>query len=177
MVVNLSQCHDTMCMLFTIKSVYRCTIISHLVPSAPPSSVSVTGVTSTALTIQWGSVPCILQNGDITGYSVRYYADGPVQTMSIFGMSLETTLPDLVSSTTYLVQVAAVNNVGTGEFSNTRSQMTLGMYLLPYLVAVCSIYSALGTGYVRFKSNPTLPSIGALLNDSLSLCPHSMIRE
>ncbi|CAI8057696.1 Receptor-type tyrosine-protein phosphatase S, partial [Geodia barretti] len=76
-------------------------------------------------TIQWGSVPCILQNGDITGYSVRYYADGPVQTMSIFGMSLETTLPDLVSSTTYLVQVAAVNNVGTGEFSNTRSQMTL----------------------------------------------------
>ncbi|CAI8057695.1 hypothetical protein GBAR_LOCUS31428, partial [Geodia barretti] len=108
-------------------------------------------------TIQWGSVPCILQNGDITGYSVRYYADGPVQTMSIFGMSLETTLPDLVSSTTYLVQVAAVNNVGTGEFSNTRSQMTLG--------------------YVRFKSNPTLPSIGALLNDSLSLCPHSMIRE
>ncbi|CAI7989142.1 Protein sidekick [Geodia barretti] len=45
-------------------------------PSAGPSSVSVVGVTSSTITVMWGSVPCIHQNGDITGYSVQYRAVG-----------------------------------------------------------------------------------------------------
>ena len=44
-------------------------------PSAPPSGVSANG-TSTAISVQWGSVPCIHQNGDITGYSVQYEVMG-----------------------------------------------------------------------------------------------------
>ena len=54
---------------------------------------------------------------------------GGVQTMSILGTSLETTLTNLISSTTYMVQVAAMNNAGTGVYSNNLSQMTLGMYI------------------------------------------------
>ena len=98
-------------------------------PSAPPSSVTVTGVTSSTISVQWGSVPCIHQNGDITGYSVQYevMGSGNTQTMNVTGAGVtEATLSNLTPSTTYSVQVAAVNSAGTGVFSNSQSTMTLG---------------------------------------------------
>ena len=39
----------------------------------------------------------------------------------------EITISNLTPSTTYLVSVAAVNDVGTGVFSDSESAMTLGM--------------------------------------------------
>ena len=47
-----------------------------LAPSAPPTSVSVSEVTSSSITVQWGPVDCIHRNGDITGYTVRVSASG-----------------------------------------------------------------------------------------------------
>ena len=44
--------------------------LSHTAPSAPPSSVGVLVHSSTAISVQWESVPCADQNGPITGYSV-----------------------------------------------------------------------------------------------------------
>ena len=94
------------------------------VPSAAPTSMSVSEVTSSSITVQWGTVPCIHRNGDITGYIVRYGSE----TQSVLGGSVtETTISDLTPSTTYNIQVAAVNDADTGPFSNSISIMTLGI--------------------------------------------------
>ena len=89
----------------------------------------VTDITSTAITVQWGPVPCIHQNGAITGYSVRYVVMGSSEegTEDVTGASeMEVTISNLTPSTTYLVSVAAVNGVGAGVFSDSESAMTLG---------------------------------------------------
>ena len=93
-------------------------------PSAAPNSVSVSEVTFSSITVQWGVVPCIHRNGNIAGYIVRYGS----QTQSVSGGSVtETTISNLTPSTTYNIEVAAVNDAGTGPFSNTISIMTLGI--------------------------------------------------
>ena len=86
---------------------------------------------STAITVQWGAVPCIEQNGNITGYIVRYGS----QTQSVSGGSVtETNISNLTPSTTYNIQVAAMNNADTGPFSNTISIMTLGIMYHRYKI-------------------------------------------
>ena len=93
-------------------------------PSAAPNSVSVSEVTSSSITVQWGAVPCIHRNGDITGYIVRYGS----QTQSVSGGSVtEATISNLTPSTTYNIRVAAVNDADTGDDSNIISIMTLGI--------------------------------------------------
>ena len=97
-------------------------------PSAPPSSVRVLVNSSTAISVQWGPVePCTDQNGPITGYSVRYGVMGSTQTVTVSGASQTgTMISDLMSSTTYDVQVAAVNGNGTGVYSSNESALTRG---------------------------------------------------
>ena len=83
--------------------------------------MTVTNVTSSTISVQWGSVPCIHQNGDITGYSVQYevMGSGNTQTMPVSGDSTtETTLSSLAALTNYSIEVAAVTSNGTGVFSN-----------------------------------------------------------
>ena len=87
-------------------------------PSAPPSSVSATVQSSTSITVQWGSVPCIHQNGQITGYSVRYGVEGSGNTQTVTAMGNGATIYDLTPSTNYIVQVAAVNSAGVGDYSD-----------------------------------------------------------
>ena len=63
---------------------------------------------------------CIHRNGDITGYSVQYgeVGSGSTQTMPVSGGSAtETIISGLMPSSTYSIQVAAVNSVGTGPYS------------------------------------------------------------
>ena len=98
-------------------------------PSAAPTNVDVSVINSTAITVQWGAVPCIEQNRDITGYSVQYGS----QIQSVSGGSVtETTISNLTPSTTYNIEVAAVNDADTGPFSNTISIMALGIYNVSY---------------------------------------------
>ena len=52
-------------------------------PSAPPNGVSADG-TSTVISVQWMSVPCIHQNGQITGYSVTYGVVGSGNAQTIY---------------------------------------------------------------------------------------------
>ena len=90
-------------------------------PSAGPTSVRESAVTSSSITVQWGAVDCIHHNGDITGYSVRYgvQGNGSTQTVSVSGGSVtEATISSLMSSTTYSIQVAAVNSAGIGVYSD-----------------------------------------------------------
>ena len=96
-------------------------------PSAAPDPVTLTGVTSSSITVQWGEVECIDRNGEITDYSVGYSGGGSTQTMPVSGTDATmTTITGLTPSTEYSVQVAAVNDAGTGEFSSSQSRLTLG---------------------------------------------------
>ena len=92
------------------------------VPSAPPTSVSTSDVTSSSITVQWGAVDCIHRNGDITGYSVRYgvQGSGNTETVSVSEDSAltEATICRLRDTSTYTIEVAAVNSAGTGEYSD-----------------------------------------------------------
>ena len=90
-------------------------------PSAPPTSVSVSALNSTAITVQWGPVDCADRNRDITGYSVQYgeVGSGSTQTMPVSGGSAtEATISGLMPSSTYSIQVAAVTSAGTGPYSD-----------------------------------------------------------
>ena len=94
-------------------------IIFPTAPSAAPTSVIVSS-TSNSITVLWGAVNCIHRNGDITGYSVRYGVQGSgTQTVSVSGGgATQTTISGLTPSTTYSIEVAAVNNAGIGEYSD-----------------------------------------------------------
>ena len=63
---------------------------------------------------------CIHRNGDISGYSVQYgvQGSGSTQTASVSGGgAAQTTISGLTPSTTYSIEVAAVNSAGIGIYS------------------------------------------------------------
>ena len=60
-------------------------------------------------------------------------------TENVMGASeREVTISNLTPSTTYLVSVAAVNDIGTGVFSDSESAMTLGITLA--IVFECKLW-------------------------------------
>ena len=77
-------------------------------------------VQPTEVFLRWGEVPCIQQNGPITGYVVKYYAtcgaDRDVQRNKAEATH-STRIEGLTPNTEYAFQVAAVNVNGTGTFS------------------------------------------------------------
>ena len=98
-------------------------------PSAPPTFVSVSSVTSSSITVQWRAVNCIHRNGDITGHIVQYSIQGSGSTVRKNvpgGSATEATLTGLTSTTAYYVAVAAVNSVGIGVYSESISILTEG---------------------------------------------------
>ena len=76
-------------------------------------------MTFTTIIITWGRVNCKHHNGLIIGYSVRYGVQGNINTTTnISGGSVNnTTISNLLVSTTYEIEVAAVNSAGVGVFS------------------------------------------------------------
>ena len=65
-------------------------------------------------------MPCVQQNGPITGYAVRYYATCDTGRDVQQNKSVVTTsdfIDGLTPNTEYVFQVAAVNVNGTGPFS------------------------------------------------------------
>ena len=91
--------------------------------------MTVSEITNSSTTVQWEMVPCIHQNGDITGYRVQYGAVGGIQaTVSVSGGDVaEATITGLSPSTNYFVRVAAVNDAGTGVFSSSIHVDTPGI--------------------------------------------------
>ena len=117
-----------------------------IAPSAPPSSVSVSEVTSSSMTVQWGPVDCIQRNGDITGYSVQYKKVGSVSThnRTVSGSNTsEAIIMNLMPSTMYIVQVAAINDAGDGVYSepltvstndSTMYAAATSTWIVPYII-------------------------------------------
>ena len=96
-------------------------------PSGSPSSFRRAAIAPNNITVQWGETSCLSRNGVITGYIVRVFMNGRVErTVSIGGDTSEATIPGLIPSTTYGVQVAGVNSAGTGPFTSSISIRTEG---------------------------------------------------
>ena len=94
-----------------------------IVPSAPPSSVTLSVSSVTSITVQWGSVECRHRNGEITGYVVRYGEEGSnrsVQIVSGDSSGGMTTISGHSKQRVYTVRVAAVNSAGVGEYNYSQ---------------------------------------------------------
>ena len=101
-------------------------------PSAAPSSVSVSTVTSSNITVQWGTVDCIHRNGDITGYEVLWQrdisgecSDEDEGSVTITGDSTNYDIMGLEEDSSYSISVTASNAAGSSEVSSTVTAMTL----------------------------------------------------
>ena len=66
--------------------------------------------------VQWEPVECIHHNGYITGYLVQCEAQESGDKQIRNTTELSAIIKNLMSFTTYSIEVAAVNSVGTGEF-------------------------------------------------------------
>ena len=88
--------------------------------------MTVTSVSSSTLTVQWGSVPCIHQNGEITGYTIQYGAMGSGDKETVETSETEVTLSSLTPETNYEISVAAVNTEGTGVSENISATTSAG---------------------------------------------------
>ena len=164
-----------------------CCVLLSAAPSGPPTSVRAIS-TSTNITVQWGTVDCIHRNGDITGYLVQYgvVGSGNTQTMSVSRGSV--TISSLMSSTTYSIQVAAVNSAGTGVYSDflsvqTESKcvfLTCVLYFCVYIYVLMSSdyaysYLALLDVYLSFNDD-IIPNHGyVVINDIGSTDDTSLI--
>ena len=89
-------------------------------PSAAPANLIFLSSTSSTISIQWEAVPCIHRNGRITGYVIQYkeVGGGVFINDSVSGDQREASITGLKSSTLYDIQIAAVNSVGIGPFTN-----------------------------------------------------------
>ena len=107
------------------------------VPSAPPTYVRVSEVTSSSITVQWGPVDCIHRNGDITSYSVQYGEVEPESGLQEVA-NRRATITGLTPSTEYAVSAAAINNNGTGVYSDEVVQKTAGEHIADAVFDVLS---------------------------------------
>ena len=80
----------------------------------------------TEVSLMWRELPCVQQNGPITGYIVRYHATcgaGRNVQQNKLVVTTSDIIDGLTPNTEYVFQVAAVNVNGTGPFSEP---ITLG---------------------------------------------------
>ena len=90
-----------------------------IAPSEAPTSVTNGTITATSITVLWQEVTCLGRNGNITGYIVRTMRTGERGTVvEVAGDVMEATVSGLYMATEYTVQVAAMNSVGTGPYSD-----------------------------------------------------------
>ena len=91
------------------------------------------------VSLLWREVPCVQQNGPITGYVVRYYAtcgtDRNVQ-QSQSVETTDTTITGLTPITEYGLQVAAVNVKGSGPFTEL---ITLEGKMINNILGTCMV--------------------------------------
>ena len=72
----------------------------------------------------WGAVPCSDQRGPITGYKLRY-SNGTSIVSTTGEENRERMITGLTPFTSYSVQVAGVNDGGTGPYSTPLIVETL----------------------------------------------------
>ena len=106
--------------MVTVIKFSLCCLLFFTAPTGLPTSITTTS-TRNNITVMWEEVECIHHNGDITGYSLRVMGENDINVTL-----RETTISGLSPSTIYNVSVAAVNNIGTGPYSDVIMVETLG---------------------------------------------------
>ena len=95
----------------------NCNFISQLAPTGAPQGLSVQNVMATSVVLSWDEPACLEQNGDITGYMIRYVRGSQTITDSSSGVSTTYSVRELIPVMEYSFSVAAVNSAGIGPFS------------------------------------------------------------
>ena len=72
----------------------------------------------------WGTVPCPHQRGPITGYRL-HYSNGTSIVNTTEEESRQHVLTGLTPFTSYSLEIAAVNDGGTGQYSTPLTVETL----------------------------------------------------
>ena len=119
-------------------------------PTGAPGRFTNTLVESRSLTVVWGTVPCSQQRGPITGYTLRY--SNGTSIVNIIGVNnRQYVLTGLTPFTSYSVQVAAVNDGGTGPFSDSLTVETQqeGEWTLLH----CSCCTAMGATIIMWYND------------------------
>ena len=93
------------------------------------------------MNVSWSEVPCIGQNGPITGYLLYYTNKTFNDTLNIIGRDYN--LTGLTPYTNYTVTVRAYNDAGIGPSSNEIIQQTVKsskhISTVCYFTTFCSI--------------------------------------
>lgn len=100
------------------------------VPSDSPRNISISALSSTELTVQWGNIDALHENGIITMYEIRYT---PLSTFNdrIETMSVNTTgngpviLAGLEEFVEYNISVRGYTRVGPGPYSDGVVTVTM----------------------------------------------------
>ena len=89
------------------------------VPTGAPEKLTNTSVCNTSISVMWDPVSCSNQRGPITAYKLWYSNGAENITLIISGANNRTyELTGLTPSTRYTIAVAAVNDGGTGPYSD-----------------------------------------------------------
>ena len=99
-------------------------------PSAAPDDLTFLSSTSSSITLQWKAVPCIHQNGNITGYMIEYEEVNVGGWTLIVGGQKEMTTGSITGLRPlihYDIRVAAINSAGIGPFTNSSNASTSGI--------------------------------------------------
>ena len=98
---------------------------------------------------------CIHQNGNITGYSVRYWIQrSNTHTLNVSGGTTTAfTLTGLSNSTTYSIDVAAVNNAGIGKYSDSIMVNTKGKVISLKTITFRGLFQLLLVPFTGLENN------------------------
>ena len=88
-------------------------------PSASPANVTANVLNSTSISVSWGQVPLLDQNGVILSYTVTYTSSrsGSAKTKIVTAPANQTTLTGLNEHTNYSITVFASTSKGGGTES------------------------------------------------------------
>ena len=106
------------------------------VPDAPPQNVAVHSPSTGTITIRWSPPPVEVQYGIITGYEISFGVAESNIAQNSFTSDLSITRTGLLSNTTYLLSVVAVNGAGISDSTTTLNfNLRKWSYLLTVLTA------------------------------------------
>ena len=102
---------------------YACVTVVSPAPTGAPEGLANTSVERRSMVVVWETVLCPNQKGPITGYRLRYGNGTSIVNTTGEG-SRQHVLTGLTPFTNYSVQVAAVNDGGTGPYSTPLTVKT-----------------------------------------------------
>ena len=96
------------------------TITLSLVPGAAPGGLTAVMVTYNSMYVMWEALSFLDQNSPSVYYNLTYYVLGSMQGVAtrVIQNRLNASISSLQSFTTYKVDVAAQNDIGTGPFAS-----------------------------------------------------------